>query len=529
MKYDFIVIGGGSSGCVTAGRLVAEHGAKVLLLEQGPMDSSMLIKMPAGSFKMMSSPSPFIKRYVSAPQGGLGGRAVAIPQGNVIGGGSSVNVMAYTRGSAKDYDRWDDPGFTVAWNWEVLRPYFARQETNQRLAGPAHGQDGPMSVTDPVHVAPVAPLFLKALQEKGLPWRGDFNAGELTGAGYMQVAIGNGTRCSAADGFLRPVLQNNNITVTTEAKVVRVLLDGWRAIGVEYIVGGKTHIAHAGEVILAAGAYATPKLLMLSGIGPGEGLHKHDIPVLHDLPGVGANLQDHHVAFNIYRTKGNYGYFGADKGLNAIKNLVRWLVRKNGPIATNGAETMAFTNLEDPNGEPDLQLYCIGMQWPLDGKPAQEAGLTLMANLVRPKSRGSVTLRSANPADDPVVDLGWMTHPDDRSRLIKAIRFLREIASTGPLSKIIAEERHPAPQQTTDDELLQYIKATTESNYHPVGTCRMGPASDKTSVLDDRLRVHGLENLRVFDASMMPTIPSANTNATAMAVADRGVDLIMAS
>jgi choline dehydrogenase-like flavoprotein len=528
MDYDYIIVGAGSAGCVTANRLVAEYGKRVLVLEEGPLDTGMLLKMPAGTFKMLFGGSPFIKRYESDAQPSLDGRTVSVPQGRVVGGGSSVNAMAYVRGSRSDYDRWNEAVGGKGWSWDDLLPYFRRQEGNQRFNNDAHGGDGPLKVSDPRYVVDAADLFVRTMQGMGLPFSADFNAGTLGGVGYMQTTTFRGERCSAATAFLRPLMGRPELTVIPEAKVNRLLFEGDRVTGVEYSVRGNVKAAYAGaEIILAAGAYATPRLLMLSGIGPAAHLAEHGIQARVDLPGVGQNLQDHNSVVVSMATRGAHGYFGEDRGLRMLTNGLRYMAFRDGPVSSNGAETMAFVNLEDPDAEPDLQIYGVGVMWPDPDGGELSHGISLMANLVKPRSRGSVKLRSANPEDDALIDPNWLSDPSDQLRLLKAMKYLRRIATTAPLSDVILDESQPGAGIQSDEQLLSYMRRTTESNYHPCGTCRMGKADDPMAVLTADLRVKGVPGLRVFDASMMPSVISANTNATVMAVADRGVDIMM--
>ncbi|HWJ74823.1 MAG TPA: GMC family oxidoreductase N-terminal domain-containing protein [Kaistia sp.] len=529
MDYDYIVVGGGSSGCLTAWRLVETHGARVLMLEAGHLDASLLFKMPAGFFKMLGG-SKYLNIYESEPQAMLNGRSTKVPQANVLGGGSSVNAMIYMRGKPAEYDEWDQASGGAGWSWNHMLPYYTRLEGNQRLAGPAHGIDGPLKVSDHLYICDMAHIFLKTMQGMGVPYTSDFNAGTQYGAGFMQLTTHKGERCSAARAFIDPIAKNKNFSLKTGAMVTRILFEGERAVGVEYVHNGKVEQARAGnEVVLAAGSYVSPKLLMLSGVGPAEQLERHGIKVKVDLPGVGQNLQDHHeVPVSAY-TNGAFGYYGQERGVKMIINGIQYLVFGSGPVASNGAETCAFVNPETRGSDTTVKIYCVAMIY-LDRDVSDVPpghGVTFTCCLMRPKARGSVTLRSANPADNALINPNFLGHPDDLRIEIAALRYGREILASRPMSDTIAREILPGPDKQTDAELAEFCKRTVKTNYHPVGTCRMGVDSDPTSVVDPELRVRGVSNLRVFDASIMPNLISANTNAPTMAIADKAVSMMM--
>ncbi|HVJ28190.1 MAG TPA: GMC family oxidoreductase N-terminal domain-containing protein [Vicinamibacterales bacterium] len=527
--YDYIVVGGGSSGCVTANRLVAEHGAKVLLIERGPKNKSVLMRWPAGALKIILGGGKFTKDHQSEPQEHLGGRTIGLVQGNTLGGGSSVNVNAYLRGSVADYDRWTRAAGGFKWGWEELLPIFKRQEGNRRFDNEAHGSEGPLKINDPMWVPKSSEIFLRAMQRRGLKYKDDFATGDLRGVGFIQTTIHNAERCSAAVAFLAPVLDDPRLTVITEAEARKVLFDGNRAVGVEYVEGKKPRYAQASkEVILTAGPLVTPKILMHSGVGPKDHLAEHGLECLVDSPGVGQNFQDHPIISMTFTTKGAYGVHGADKGFGALKNVIQYVFFKSGPITANGSDVISFMNLDDPSAEPHVQIYTVPVMWPdfLGGKKDTH-GLTFMANFAQPRSRGCVRLKSGDPADDLAVDFNWMSDPEDGRLFLKGFKVMREIAASEPFASIFEEERMPGADVQSDEELMETFRKTVRTNSHPVGTCKMGSDTDPMAVLTPDLRVRGVENLRVFDVSMMPHIISSAPNATAMAVAERGVELMM--
>lgn len=527
-NFDFIVVGAGSSGCVTAHALVKKHGARVLLLERGKASRDMLLRMPAGSFKIMNGNSPYLTRYLSTPQPTLDGRAVSIPQANVVGGGSAVNMMAYTRGSRRDYDKWNLASGNAGWSWDDLLPHFRKQEGNQRYDNEVHGADGPMKVSEPRYIVEMTHLFVRTMQRLGIPFRADLHDGDLGGVGFVQTTTFSGQRCSAADAFLTPILQDPRLTLVTGAVASRVVMEGHRAVGVEYIRNGKIETARAAsEVILTAGALVTPKLLLLSGIGAANELSKYGIQTKVDLPGVGCGLQDHVVVALTATTAPGLGYSGEERGARMILNGLRYLLFRDGPVASNGSESMAYATIDPSENDPDLQIYCVPILSPHIRDAGGTHGITLLGNLLRPRSCGRVRLRSTNPHDDPAIDPNWFSDPRDLSVLVEGLRYMRTILQSAPLASIVRNELFPGPQVESTEELSRIVRATAATNYHPAGTCKMGTDSDDASVLTPDLRVKGVQALRVFDASMMPNIVSTNLNATVMAVASKGVAMMM--
>jgi choline dehydrogenase len=537
-QYDFIVVGAGAAGCLTAGRLVRDHGARVLLIEAGARDRNPLIHMPAGFVKLLSS-RDYMTFHRSAEHAHLGGRQPSIPQGRVLGGGSSVNAMVYIRGQARDYDEWVSITGDESWRYDRLLPHFTRLEGNSTFNNAAHGVDGPLKVSDGANLSDVSRAFVLAAQGSGLPFNPDFNSGVQKGAGFYQTTTYRGRRCSGVDAFLAPVMNDPRLTIRTNAHVTRILIERGVAKGVEIQVGSQLEQVYAGQIILTAGALVTPKLLMLSGIGAVGTLSSLSIPVTADLPGVGENLQDHHEVPVVAFCKGRQGYFKQDSGWNQIRNGLQYLAFHNGPVASNAVEAGAFFNPDDASGAPSMQMFCLPTVYLDPDVTSTKAtyGFTLNSCVMRPKSRGRVSLETSDPFASPIVYPNYLAHPDDLRLSIAGLRRAAVIMRTGPLEKMV--ERIVLPDEAllgalssdadinTDAALAEHCRRTVKTVYHPVGTARMGGDTDPLAVLHSDMTVRGIDNLRVFDTSAWPTIVSGNTVATTYAVADRGVSIMM--
>ncbi|MGB9098485.1 GMC family oxidoreductase [Erwinia sp.] len=532
-NYDYIIVGGGSSGCIVAARLVKEQHARVLLLEAGSDRYDPVLKMPAGYMKFLAS-DRYLTLHQTESQPQLNGRGVIVPQAKVLGGGSTVNAMVYMRGHKQDYVDWnttvDHPA--IDWSFDALLPHFKAIEDNDHLGAPFHGTGGPMKISHLGHFSPLSRAYVKTMQALGIPYTPDFNCGDPRGVGFMQHTIDWQTRkrCSVVDAFIEPLKNDPNLTVVTGASVSELLFDGDRAVGVAWQQKGEAKQARADkEVILATGAYQTPKLLMLSGIGPQDQLAAQNIPVRHVLPGVGKNLQDHYEVPVVATTNGAFGYYRQDKGWPMIKAGLQYLLFKTGPVTTTGVETCAFFNPLDLNATPTIQMFCVPTVYldrdVLGTDPGH--GVTVNSLLLRPKATGSVTLRDANPASLPCIDTQIFGHPDDLATTLGGLRFARKVIASGPIHTLIDREIFPGAEITSEKQLSDHCKRMVKTGYHPVGTCRMGHDQDPMAVLHADLRVRGVRGLRVVDASMMPNIISGNTNAVVMAVAHRAADLIM--
>ncbi|NIG13739.1 GMC family oxidoreductase [Pantoea sp. Cy-640] len=534
-EYDYIVVGGGSAGCIVAARLVSEGNARVLLLEAGRDEYHPVLKMPAGYMKFLAS-DRFLTMHQTEAQPQLNGRGVIVPQAKVLGGGSTVNAMVYMRGHKQDYADWNRAlGHQgIDWSWEALLPHFTAIEDNDHLGAPNHGVGGPMKVSHLGHFSPLSRAYVKTLQGLGIPYTPDFNSGNPSGVGFMQHTIDAQTRqrCSVVDAFINPLRHDARLTLVTGAQVEEVLFDGTCASGVRYRQDGQPQQARASrEVILAAGAYQTPKLLMLSGIGPQEQLKQHGIAVRHALPGVGKNLQDHYEVPVVASTRGAFGYYGQDRGWPMVKAGLQYLLFKSGPVTTTGVETCAFFDPLDFTATPTIQMFCVPTVYldrdVMGADPGD--GVTVNSLLLRPMATGEVTLRDNNASSLPVIDTQIFGHPDDLARTLAGFRFARQVLAAAPIREMVNQEIFPGAEVTSDEAIGAHCRRMVKTGYHPVGTCRMGHDDDPLAVLHDDLRVRGVQRLRVVDASMMPNIISGNTNAVVMAVAHRAAQLVLQS
>lgn len=522
-EFDHIVVGAGSAGCVLARRLV-DAGRSVLLLEAGPADDDRFIHMPATFVRVIGTERTWL--YESEPQADAAGRRMFVPQGRTLGGGSSVNAMVYIRGTPEDYDGWRDAG-CPGWGWDDVLPAFRRAESNERLSGARHGTGGPLRVSDARFRHPLSLAFVKAAQECGLPYNDDFNGPHQAGVGFYQTTTFEGRRASTAATYLAPVLRSPRLKVLTGALVTRLRIEGGRTTGVDYQLGGVPRQARArSDVLLSAGALASPKLLMLSGLGPGAELQALGVPVVRDLPGVGANYQDH-LEVSVYgRAREPISLAGQDKGLTALGHGLKWLLFRQGLLTSTVVESGGFVDTRG-DGRPDVQFHVLPvLVGDVEREPLAGHGLSINPCFLRPRSRGSVRLRSPDPSQPVCFDAGALSHPDDVATLMRGVRLARRILRAPSMQAVVSQELAPHAGEALDDAALErYVRERAKTVYHPSGTCRMG--RDETAVVDPALRVHGMAGLRVCDASVMPTLVSGNTNAPTVMIAERCAEFVL--
>lgn len=527
MEFDYVIVGGGSAGCVLANRLSADPANRVCLLEAGPDDDSLLIRMPAGVIALMRS-NKRNWRYYTVPQKHLNHRQLYIPRGKTLGGSSAVNAMVYTRGHKWDYDHWASLG-NDGWSYNEVLPIFRRAENHEKGENEFHGSGGPLNVAPLTFRHKVSDAWVEAAIQAGFPDHPEFNDDIQEGVGLFEVTQKAGERFGVSRAYLHPALERPNLTVITEAHATRVLFDGKRATGVEYLHKSHVRKVQAGEVILAGGAINSPQLLLLSGVGPREELEKHDIKVHHELPGVGRNLQDHPDALVVHKCLTTDTMNLSPTWLpRAIKAIWDWLFKRQGPLTSNAAEAGGFIKSRPEEDIPDLQLHLTAARLDNHGLNtlfSMGYGYSGHVCFLRPKSRGTVTLQSANPRDNALIDPNFLAEEDDMEAMVRGVKQVRKIMAQGALAPYRGEEIFPGKQVQSDDEIRAFLREKCDNIYHPVGTCKMGV--DDMAVVDPQLRVHGLENLRVVDASIMPTLIGGNTNAPTVMIAEKAADMML--
>jgi choline dehydrogenase-like flavoprotein len=525
-RCDYVIVGGGSAGCVVANRLSADPAVKVLLVEAGGSDRHPLFHMPAGFAKMTKGIASW--GWHTVPQRQLGGRILRFTQGKVIGGGSSINAQVYTRGNPLDYDGWAAEGNCAGWAYEDVLPYFRRAEDNDRYCDAYHASGGPLGVSVPVNPLPISEAFIRAAQQYGIPFNPDFNGKVQAGVGHYQVTVRHARRSSAAVAYLRPVRARQNLDVVTACSVQRILVDKGRAVGAELVHrnGDRSAIRAEREVVLTAGAIGSPRLLMLSGIGPADHLASLGIAVVHELAGVGSNLQDHLDLYVICECRGDFTYDPYEKWHKAAWAGLQYLAFRKGPVASTLFETGGFWFADKSAPSPDIQFHLgLGSGIEAGVERLKHAGVTLNSAFLRPRSRGSVRLKSARFDDAPLIDPNYFDDAYDRKTALEGLRMAREIMRQKALAPFILAERMPGSARASEADLLDYAFASSKTDHHPCGTCKMG--TDALAVVDPDLKLHGIEALRVCDASIMPRIPSSNTNAPTIMIAEKAADHIL--
>ena len=534
-EFDYIIVGAGSAGCVLANRLTEDGKSTVLLLEAGGKDSSLMIHIPVGYAQTLKDPK-VNWLYETEPDPGTHDRVHTWPRGKVLGGSSSINGLLYIRGQRQDYDGWAQLGLR-GWSYENLHPYFLRSEHQERDGMDGHAKGGPLNVSDVTETHPVSDAAIEAGKAMGLPHR-DVNGEDQEGVAYYQLTVKNGRRCSAAVAYLNPAKKRANLHIETRALAARILFEGKRATGVEYTQNGQTLTATArGEVILAGGAINSPQLLELSGIGNPEHLKALGIDVVSALPGVGENLQDHFVIGNRYRLKpGTPSINQQSRGLSMVGEVFKYLTQRKGLLTLSAAHVAAFIKTRPELATPDVQYHILPATMDLqkmtetgDMELEKQPGITIAPCQLRPESRGSVHIKTARHDAHPAIRPNYLSDPLDQQTAVAGLRWARDLAAQPALAQYIEQELEPGTALQSDEELLDFARETGGTIYHPVGTCKMGTDGDTMAVLDDQLRVRGVDGLRVVDASIMPRLVSGNTNAPTIAIAEKASDMIRAA
>ncbi|KAB2705498.1 MULTISPECIES: GMC family oxidoreductase [Brucella] len=521
MEYDYIIVGGGPAGCVLANRLSEDASVKVLLLEAGGSDWNPLFHMPAGFAKMTKGVASW--GWETVPQKHLKNRVLRYTQAKVIGGGSSINAQIYTRGNAADYDLWAGEDGCTGWDYRHVLPYFKRAEDNQRFNDDFHSYGGPLGVSMPSAPLPICDAYIRAGQELGIPYNPDFNGREQAGVGFYQLTQRNRRRSSASLAYLAPIKDRKNLTIRMNAPVRSIELEKTRVTGVT-LMSGEVLRANR-EVIVSSGAIGSPKLLLQSGIGPADHLKKLGVNVKHDLPGVGENLQDHLDLFVIAECTGDHTYDGVAKLHRTLGAGLQYILLRSGPVASSLFETGGFWYADLDARSPDIQFHLgLGSGIEAGVERLKNAGVTLNSAYLHPRSRGTVRLASSDPAAAPLIDPNYWSDPHDRKMSLEGLKIAREIMQQDALKPYVMAERLPGPKVVSDDDLFDYACANAKTDHHPVGTCRMG--TDAMAVVDLDLKVRGLEGLRVCDSSIMPRVPSCNTNAPTIMIGEKGADII---
>ncbi|NIE72948.1 FAD-dependent oxidoreductase [Pantoea sp. Ap-967] len=534
--FDYIVIGGGAAGCVVAARLSEDHSRQVLLLEAGIDDKSLYIRMNGAYFRTLNTKRTVT--YNSEPSPYTENRSIAVMQARTLGGGHSINGMVYIRGQREDYDGWAAKG-CLGWSFEEVLPYFKKSENNQRLMTDLHGNTGPLTISDNSYRHVLSRAFVTGAQQVGerlgLPihYNDDFNGPRQEGVGYYQTTSLNGERCSTSRSFLWPAMSRRNLKVRVNSPVAHVMIENRRAVGVRVLTvdGGLIEIRARKEVIICAGATVSPKLLMLSGIGPADHLREHGIEVVSDVPGVGENYQDHVAVAVDGRLKNPISLLGQDRGFKALRHGLDWVIRRRGLLTSNLVESGGFFDL-DGDGRPEIQIHTIAMastSWgegdDITGLPSPEHGLSVSPCCLTSHSRGRIRLRSKDPSAAPIIEANYLSNSLDVENLVRGVRLARQILQAPALAQYIEGEITPGDAVNDDDSALEaYVRKNAENSYHPAGTCAMG--NDENAVVDLQLRVRGIIGLRVADASVMPEIVRGNTTAATVMIAERAAEFI---